>query len=96
MYNKMGLRFHRSIKIIPGVHLNLSKGMPSLSIGSRGLSYNIGAKGNKATVGLPGSGVSYSDYQPHNAQPIGKTKSKWTILFGIIVLIAALLKAFLQ
>ncbi len=88
----MGLRFHKSIKLLPGVHLNLSKGMPSLSVGGRGLSYNIGVKGNKATVGLPGSGVSYSDYETHGGKQGQTQKQPWKIWFGILVLIAAVVK----
>ncbi len=56
----MGLRFRKSIGIIPGVRLNLSKsGLSSLSIGGKGLTYNIGRKGTRATGGLPGTGLSY-------------------------------------
>ena len=91
----MGFRFRKSIRILPGMHLNLSKGMPSLSIGGRGLSYNIGVKGNKATVGLPGSGVSYSDYSAHNQNAkTGASRKTLGLWFGIIVLIGALVKAF--
>ena len=62
----MGLRFRKSISIIPGVRLNLSKGgISSLSVGGKGLTYNIGKKGTRATGGLPGTGLSYSHYSPY-------------------------------
>ncbi|WP_407074381.1 DUF4236 domain-containing protein [Psychrobacter sp. CAL346-MNA-CIBAN-0220] len=62
----MGFRFRKSIKIVPGVRLNLTKkGISSLSVGKRGATVNIGKKGTRGTVGLPGSGLSYSSYQSH-------------------------------
>lgn len=56
----MGLRFRKSVKIIPGVRLNFGLRSASLSVGGRGLTYNIGSKGSRVTVGIPGSGLSYS------------------------------------
>lgn len=62
----MGLRFRRSIRILPGVRLNLSKDMPSVSVGGRGFTTNIGRRGVRNTVGLPGSGLSYSTRATRN------------------------------
>lgn len=56
----MGFRFRRSIRILPGVRLNVSKGEVSTSIGGRGHSVNIGKRGVRGTVGIPGSGLSYT------------------------------------
>ena len=52
-------RFRRRVHIAPGINLNLSKGLPSLSIGGHGFTENISARGLKTTIGLPGSGLSY-------------------------------------
>jgi len=57
----MGFIFRKRIKIAPGLKVNVSnKGFNSLSIGRSGGTLNIGKKGTKATVGVPGSGISYS------------------------------------
>lgn len=50
----MGFRFRRSIKIFPGVRINLSKkGVSSISIGRRGAAVNIRANGEtRAPRGL--------------------------------------------
>lgn len=57
----MGLRFRKSIKILPFVRVNLSKkGISSVSIGGKGLTVNRGRRGTRITAGLPGSGLSYS------------------------------------
>src|SRR5688572_15020013 len=55
------LRFSKRIKIAPGVHLNLSKTGTSVSVGRPGATINFGGvKGTRATIGLPGTGVSYT------------------------------------
>jgi hypothetical protein len=56
----MGFRFRRSIRLGKGLRINLSKTGASLSVGRRGATVNFGPKGEKFTVGLPGSGLSYS------------------------------------
>ncbi len=56
----MGFRFRRSLRIAPGVRVNLSRSGPSLSLGTRGMTVNVGQRGTRMTVGLPGSGISYS------------------------------------
>lgn len=63
----MPLRFRKGIRILPGVRLNLTKnGISSLSLGGKGLTYNIGRKGTRTTGGIPGTGLSYSDYSAYN------------------------------
>ena len=73
----MGFRFRKSIKLAPGVRLNLTKkGISSLSVGKRGATVNVGKKGTRGTVGLPGSGLSYSAYQAHNKVKSAKSHSE--------------------
>ena len=55
----MGFRFRRSIRLLPGVKLNLSKSGVSVSLGGKGASFNIGPRGTRTTVGIPGTGLSY-------------------------------------
>lgn len=57
----MGFRFRKSIKLFPGVRLNISKTGLSTSIGGRGATINLGKNGARGTVGIPGSGLSYSE-----------------------------------
>lgn len=56
----MGFRFRKTIKIAPGLKLNLSKSGISTSLGGKGLTANFSKRGIRGTVGLPGSGMSYS------------------------------------
>lgn len=57
----MSFRFRKTIKLFPGVKINLSKSGISTSIGVQGATVNIGKKGTRATVGLPGTGISYGE-----------------------------------
>ncbi len=56
----MAFRFWRRIRLAPGVTLNLSKSTASLSLGPRGAKYTISPRGNRATAGLPGTGLFYT------------------------------------
>ena len=56
----MGLRFRKSITILPGVKLNLGKTGASISLGIKGLHANIHTSGKvTGTASLPGTGISY-------------------------------------
>jgi hypothetical protein len=59
----MGFNFRKSLKIAPGVKLNITKkGISSLSVGKNGARVNIGKKGVKTTAGIPKTGLSYSKF----------------------------------
>jgi hypothetical protein len=61
VYQNMGFRFRKSMKILPGVRLNLNAKSASVSFGPRGLKHTISTTGRRTTtVGIPGSGISYS------------------------------------
>lgn len=60
----MGFRFRKSVRIMPGVRLNLSKSGISTSLGGNGATMNIGSRGTRTTVGVPGTGLSYSTMNP--------------------------------
>ena len=67
----MGFRFHRSIKLLPGIRLNFGKRGISASIGVRGAHVTFGPTGTQTTVGLPGSGLSYTHLEKrHHNVPI--------------------------
>lgn len=56
----MGLRFRKSVKIAPGVRLNISKKSVGISAGVKGYRKSINSSGRVTTsIGVPGTGVSY-------------------------------------
>jgi hypothetical protein len=61
--------FRKSIKIAPGLKLNLSKSGISSTIGGKGLSVNIGTRGAYLNTGIPGTGIS------NRTKLDGKTKN---------------------
>ena len=65
----MGFRFRKSIKLLPGVRLNLSKSGLSASVGKPGATINLSQRGTRTTVGVPGTGHSYSDTRKAPADP---------------------------
>ena len=87
----MPLRFRRTIRLFPGVRLNVSKSGVSNSIGTRGAWFTFGKRGTRTTVGLPGTGISYtstsSARQHEHEQPTASPPSiaGWFVLVAIVV-----------
>lgn len=72
----MGLRFRKSVKIAPGVKLNLNKKSVGVTIGKKGAHYTVNSKGKKtASVGIPGTGLSYSTSSGGNTSNNKQTSS---------------------
>jgi len=81
----MGFRFRKTISLIPGVRLNISKSGVSASVGGQGETVNIGKGGRvRGTVGLPGSGISYSD----SITPAGQGRGAYRVV-AIVAAVAA-------
>jgi hypothetical protein len=53
----MSLRFRRSLRIAPGVRLNLGLNGAGLSVGSRGLHVGLNRRGMYSSTGIPGTGL---------------------------------------
>lgn len=57
----MGWRFRKSVKIAPGVRVNFGKKSTSVSVGGKGYRKTFSSTGKTTTtVGIPGTGLSYS------------------------------------
>jgi len=76
--------------LLPGVSLNFSKSGMSTSIGPRGAKITIGHGKVRQTVGIPGTGISYtettpmhssSEHAPHEHVSIADaaTESGWVV-----------------
>lgn len=74
----MGSRFHKSIKIGPA-RVNFSKSGIGYSVGTKGARITKSAKGKtRATVGIPGTGLSYSKSIGSKKEKSSASKSKAT------------------
>jgi Protein of unknown function (DUF4236) len=61
MIRAMGWRFRRSVKIVPGLRLNVGKRSAGVSVGPRGAKVSVNTKGEvRRTVGAPGTGLSHT------------------------------------
>jgi len=76
----MGFRFRKSIKLGKGVKLNLNKKSFGVSVGGKGAHLSVNSKGRKsATVGIPGTGLSYTTRsQSKKKSSSGQSKKRST------------------
>lgn len=58
----MSIRFRRTLHVLPGVHLNVSKHGISTTVGARGMHLTFNRYGVRQSVGLPGTGLSETSY----------------------------------
>jgi hypothetical protein len=73
----MGFRFRRSIRILPGLRLNIGKRGVSASVGGRGAHITVGHGKVRETVGIPGTGLSYTATQgTHQAHQKGQGEAQ--------------------
>lgn len=70
------LRVRRSVKLGPGVKLNLNKRSVGLTVGGRGAHYSVNTRGQRTrTLGLPGTGVSYID-RSSGSRTVGRARGQ--------------------
>jgi hypothetical protein len=77
----MPFRLRRSFRLAPGVRLNIGKGGVSTSVGGRGEHVTVGHGRTRTTVGVPGTGLSYTSTT--RRRPAHVTFGSW--LFGVAV-----------
>jgi len=89
MLSHMGLRFRRRLSFGPGIRLNFSRSGVSTSVGRRGAWWTLGPRGSRVSVGLPGTGISYTE-QLSSAPPPrrGSELALALIALGIVLLLA--------
>ena len=98
----MGFRFRKSFKIAPGVKVNFNKKSAGVTFGGKGFHYTINSKGKRTTsVGIPGTGLSYSTTSCGNsttktknsqgsAETMSASNKKWYQKTGYIILLLVL------
>ncbi|MBQ7840843.1 MAG: DUF4236 domain-containing protein [Lachnospiraceae bacterium] len=92
----MGLRFRKSFKIAPGVKVNLNKKSAGVTIGTKGAHYTINTSGKRtASVGIPGTGLSYSTSSGGGKKGAKKKKdtspkATFNKVLGIIIAVVAI------
>ena len=84
----MSFRFRKTIKLLPGLRLNLSKSGVSASVGEAGATVNVSDKGVRGTVGLPGTGISYSERLSSGEPATGRWLFKALLAIALCVAVA--------
>lgn len=88
----MALRIRKSIKIAPGVKINLSKSGISTSLGVKGATVNLSKRGTRVTSGIPGTGISSSKLfgggtkhaSPAVPTPLWAHVATWLIIAAVL------------
>lgn len=82
----MALRFRRSVKIAPGLRLNIGKKSASVRVGGKNVGYTVGTKGRTASASIPGTGLGATSRSGGGAD-----LSWWSVAgylaFGIALLV---------
>jgi len=87
----MPLRFSRRVSLIPGLRMNLSKSGPSLSVGHRGTWFTVGPRSGRATVGLPGSGLYWTE-KVSPAAPL-HAGHRWIFVLALLAVVLLAVRA---
>jgi Protein of unknown function (DUF4236) len=81
----MALRYRKRLALFPGFAVNIGKrGFTSVSVGGRGAHVTYGRRGRRATIGLPGTGLSYT-VAPHRRRRAPAARHG-SILGGVVAL----------
>lgn len=90
----MPIRFRRGIRIAPGIRLNIGKGGASTSVGARGAHVTFGHGQTRTTVGVPGTGISYTTTAPTSRRVPGSRPPPHVTwgqrLLGAVIVLALL------
>ena len=78
----MAWNYRKRIKIAPGVHVNLSKGGISATVGPKGAKITFGKGGTYLNKSIPGTGL----YSREKISSSGKSTSGCAPLLAILVI----------
>ncbi|MBK5263340.1 MAG: DUF4236 domain-containing protein [Peptostreptococcaceae bacterium] len=92
----MGFNFRRSKNIGKGFRINMTQNGPGLSFGKKGARVTVNKDGVRGSVGIPGSGMSYSKQKSFTKNELYR---KWSKILGWIIFavaIAAIVLGYLE
>ncbi|RWP53370.1 DUF4236 domain-containing protein, partial [Mesorhizobium sp.] len=73
----MVFRFRKSVRIAPGVRINLNAKSASVRVGPKGLGYTVSTTGKKRlSASIPGTGLSYSEVVSSKRRPVPSAPSQ--------------------
>jgi Protein of unknown function (DUF4236) len=84
------IRFFRRVTLLPGLGVNLSKSGASMPVGTRGAWLTIGPRGQRASTGIRGTGVWWTEQILPAAAPHAGHRAT----FGLAIILLALAAVF--
>ena len=86
----MGLRFRKSIKIVPGIRVNFGKKSTGVSFGAKGARASFNSKGRVTrSVGIPGTGLYYQQNDKLGSGTPGITTIIGGIFLGLLLVLTS-------
>jgi hypothetical protein len=86
------MRFQKSIRIAPGIRINLSKSGVGVRVGPRSLKLGSDGKGHHYSwVGIPGTGISQRNYIKEDEDGHTPAECQGAMLIGILIVVGVVL-----
>lgn len=83
----MGFRYRRSVRVSKRTKVNVGTRHASVSVGEPGMTVNLSRRGARATIGLPGTGLSYVTRSVGGSRRRGSlVEELFAIIFILILL----------
>lgn len=83
----MAIRFRKSVKIAPGLKLNIGKKSASVRIGGKNVGYTVGTKGRTASASIPGTGLGVTSRAGGGSDINWLSVIGWIVGAGILVVV---------
>jgi hypothetical protein len=91
--HNMPLRFLYRKRITPWASVNMTKNGPSLSVGVPGAHVTFGRR-LRGTIGIPGTGVYYTESVPYSSFGLGRATLRFIIAFVVTLVLIIAVAAF--
>jgi hypothetical protein len=91
--HNMPLRFFYRKRITPWASVNMTKNGPSLSVGVPGAHATFGRR-LRGTIGIPGTGVYYTESAPYSSLGLGRATLRFIIAFVVTLVLIIAVAAF--
>lgn len=86
----MGLRYRKRVRVSQNTHLNVGTRKASVSVGKPGLTVNLSRRGARATIGIPGTGLSYVTKQVGGSRKKGSLLEELIFVVVIVIVIGTI------
>ena len=86
----MGFRYRQTVRVSKRTKVNLGTHKASVSVGQPGLTVNLSRRGARATIGVPGTGLSYVTKQVGGSRRRGSLVEELLAVIFIVVLLGIL------